>query len=84
MRNNELAVDNFIKEALLMKDFDHPNVLSLIGVVMSNEQVPMVITPYMAKGDLKHVLRDVNEVGDLLDNITFYLLYRLIVLLNST
>ena len=46
-----------------MKDFDHPNVLSLIGVVVNEEQVPMVVIPYMSKGDLKHVLRDETEVS---------------------
>ena len=62
VRTDAQAVDSFLKEAILMKDFDHPNVLSLIGVAMNEEQMPMVITPYMAKGDLKHVLRDEKEV----------------------
>lgn len=41
-----------------MKDFNHPNVLSLIGVVLNDQQMPMVIIPYMSRGDLKQVLKD--------------------------
>ena len=41
-----------------MKDFCHPNVLSLIGVVMNDQDLPMVVIPYMARGDLKQVLKD--------------------------
>ena len=44
-----------------MKDFDHVNVLSLIGVVLNDQKLPMVIIPYMSKGDLKKVLKDETE-----------------------
>ena len=56
------AVTNFLQEAILMKDFNHANVLSLIGVVMNEQKLPMVIIPFMSKGDLKNVLRSKNEV----------------------
>lgn len=56
------AVSNFLQEAILMRDFNHPNVLSLIGVTLDDEQLPMVIIPLMSKGDLKHVLRDESVV----------------------
>ena len=46
-----------------MKDFDHVNVLSLIGVVLNDQKLPMVIIPYMSKGDLKKVLKDETEVS---------------------
>lgn len=52
------AVTNFLTEATIMKDFDHPNVLSLIGVVLNDQQLPMVVIPCMARGDMKNVLRD--------------------------
>ena len=45
-----------------MKDFNHANVLSLIGVVMNEQKLPMVIIPFMSKGDLKKVLKDESEV----------------------
>ena len=56
------AVTNFLQEAILMKDFNHANVLSLIGVVMNEQKLPMVIIPFMSKGDLKKVLKDESEV----------------------
>ena len=57
------AVTNFLQEAVIMKDFDHVNVLSLIGVVLNDQKLPMVIIPYMSKGDLKKVLKDETEVS---------------------
>lgn len=52
------AITNFLMEAIIMKDFDHPNVLSLIGVVLNDQQLPMVVIPFMARGDMKKVLKD--------------------------
>lgn len=54
-------VINFVKEALLMKDFNHVNVLQLIGIVYEPtdpESLPLVVTPLMEKGDLKTVISD--------------------------
>ena len=40
-----------------MLGFDHPNVLSLLGVCFDTEQnLPLIILPYMANGDLKTFL----------------------------
>ena len=42
-----------------MLDFDHPNVLKLLGVCFdSDDQLPVIILPYMANGDLKSYLRN--------------------------
>ena len=42
-----------------MLDFDHPNVLSLLGVCFDTEQhLPLLVLPYMANGDLKSYLLD--------------------------
>ena len=61
MSTDSNAVTNFLQEAVIMKDFDHVNVLSLIGVVLNDQKLPMVIIPYMSKGDLKKVLKDETE-----------------------
>ncbi|UYV80662.1 hypothetical protein LAZ67_19001303 [Cordylochernes scorpioides] len=55
--------DAFLKEGLIMKDFQHRNVLSLIGVSFEDNGKPMVIIPYMANGDLLSYLRDENNVS---------------------
>lgn len=39
-------------------DFDHPNILRLIGVCFNTEDnLPAIVLPYMAKGDLRSFLR---------------------------
>ena len=47
-------VKEFISESVIMLDFDHPNVLKLLGVCFDTE--PLIIIPYMANGDLKNFL----------------------------
>ncbi|XP_070557389.1 hepatocyte growth factor receptor-like [Ptychodera flava] len=45
-------VRKFLEEGIMMKDFKHPNVLSLIGVCIDDD-CPMIVLPYMKHGDLK-------------------------------
>ena len=41
-----------------MKDFDHPNVLNVLGVGFNTDNgLPFVILPYMVNGDLKTYLK---------------------------
>ncbi len=46
--------ENVMQESLKMRDFDHPNVLSLIGISINP---PYIVLPYMANGSLLHYLR---------------------------
>ncbi|XP_054456867.1 tyrosine-protein kinase receptor TYRO3 [Anoplopoma fimbria] len=51
----------FLSEAEIMKNFDHENVVRLLGVTLQREQdsplpVPLVIMPYMKHGDLRRFL----------------------------
>lgn len=39
-----------------MKQFNHPNVLPLIGVSIDNENIPAMVLPYMEHGDVKAYL----------------------------
>jgi hypothetical protein len=49
----------FFQEAMIMRDFEHENVLSLIGVAFTKEEgMPLVVVPYMANGDLRSYIRD--------------------------
>ena len=53
-----------------MLDFDHPNVLKLLGVCFDN-QLPLIILPYMANGDLKnYLLTTRGEEDDMLPKVT--------------
>ncbi|XP_038621556.1 LOW QUALITY PROTEIN: tyrosine-protein kinase Mer [Tachyglossus aculeatus] len=53
---SQREIEEFLSEAACMKDFDHPNVIKLLGVCieMSSQRVPkpMVILPFMKYGDL--------------------------------
>ena len=40
-----------------MKSFDHPNVLTLVGVCIELGPAPYVIMPYMARGSLLDYLK---------------------------
>ena len=52
----EGASDNdkkdFLGEAHLLSQFNHPNVLTLLGVVTVDEPV-LVVTPFLKNGDLR-------------------------------
>ncbi|XP_061187116.1 hepatocyte growth factor receptor-like [Saccostrea echinata] len=58
IRSGAIDVNAFLNEALIMKDFDHPNVLTLIGITMDKGEFPMVILPFMHNGALLTYIRD--------------------------
>jgi hypothetical protein len=59
--------NSFLREALRMKDLDHPNVMSLVGIcwgkkVQLHESTPvgcgpLIVLPYIEMGDLRGYLR---------------------------
>jgi len=50
-------VHNMTYEIQTMKLFDHPNVMTLIGVCVSIGSGPAIIMPYMENGSLLSYLR---------------------------
>lgn len=51
------AIHVLLEESVKMKEFDHPNVLTLFGVCVDAGPAPYIVMPYMAKGSLLSYLR---------------------------
>ena len=52
------AVKELLRECSKMYKFDHPNVLSLIGVCLDGGTAPFLIVPFMDNGSLLAYLKN--------------------------
>ena len=50
-------VDSLVQEFLQMKQFEHPNVMGLIGVCLDAGPAPYIVLPFMANGNLLSYLK---------------------------
>ena len=67
--SNPRGVNQFLSEALIMKDLKHPNVMQLSAMCLVGSDCPMVILPFMQNGNLLEFIRDENNspnIGDML------------------
>ena len=67
---------DLIKESAIMKTFDHPNVLGLVGISLNTEDgTPMIAIPFIKYGDLKTFLvakRRQTKVKNTLPEVQIY------------
>jgi len=54
---SSLEARKFLDEALRMREFDHQHILGLIGISLDQEDMPLVVLPFMKHGDLLSYLR---------------------------
>ena len=51
-------LESFIHESVLMKNFDHPNVLHILGVGLDPDNgLPFIVLPFMVNGNLQMYLK---------------------------
>ena len=52
------VLESFLQESVVMKNFDHPNVLHILGVGLDPDNgLPFIVLPFMANGNLQLYLK---------------------------
>ena len=76
-------MDELLKECIRMQDFDHPNILKLIGVCLDGGPAPYIVMPYLSNGSLLSYLKKNREefvldpkTTDLEDSVNAIINYR--------
>jgi hypothetical protein len=54
-----------------MKEFNHSNVLILRGICFGEDDLPIILMPFMANGDLLSYIRNVNNFLTIRDLLQF-------------
>ena len=55
---SEDHVEDLLKECTKMQEFDHPNILKLIGVCLNGGPAPYIIMPFMTNGSLLSYIKE--------------------------
>ncbi|XP_059172448.1 hepatocyte growth factor receptor-like [Physella acuta] len=69
--SQSIDLKGFVQEAVMMREFQHPNVLGLVGLSEKEPGVPYVVLPFMENGDLLTYVRDPDKSLTLHDVIKF-------------
>lgn len=51
-------MQDLLNECAKMKEFDHPNVLTLRGVCLDGGPAPYIIMPFMTNGSLQQYVKE--------------------------
>ena len=49
---DDVLINDMLKECVKMLEFNHPNVLTLIGVCVDGGPAPYIVMPFMSNGSL--------------------------------
>ena len=57
--SSKQELQSFLNESILMKEFDHPNIVGLLGVCFDTpDGYPYLILPFMINGNIRDYLKD--------------------------
>jgi len=56
-----MNVECFIREGIMLKDYVHERILTPIGISIDENNLPMIVLPFMANGDLLNYLRNTKK-----------------------
>ncbi|VDL75063.1 unnamed protein product [Nippostrongylus brasiliensis] len=62
LKQSVAGIGDFIIEGLTMDRFDHPNLMQLVGIALTDGRLPIIVTDFMENGDLRSYLRDEKKV----------------------
>jgi len=71
--NSLEGLKSILNESVLMKNFDHPNVLTICGVCLKSEHesgLPCIVLPFMANGDLKSYLKNNRTKSEVVNELS--------------
>ena len=54
-------IEEFLEEALMMEEFKHPNIMSIIGISFKDNKA-YIILPFMTNGDLRTYVKEPSNV----------------------
>lgn len=64
------ALESFIHESVVMKNFNHPNVLKIHGVGLDPDNgLPFIVLPFMINGNLQMYLKSKRQKITDVDNL---------------
>ena len=64
---NNQTIENFLQEIIMMRQFSHPNVMSLMEISVQNSK-PCALLPLMSHGDIESFLQRNGKVSKFLLN----------------
>ncbi|KAH7709499.1 Protein F11E6.8 b, partial [Aphelenchoides avenae] len=64
-------IEDFLREGAIMKHFNHPNVMRILGISISQSGIPSIVLPLMNQGDLRSFIADPYRVITAIELVDF-------------